>query len=442
MATLSAASRRNSGASSTSSTGSPRPSLSVSRMSSINQEEGEQSPSMDACGNNSSPITHHRFCFNTNKCLENNKIIDKNRTFGKIDENSENEIMSFRDNFVDVNGSDDKNRTRICSERSDSGISDCSSIGSSSSHGHLCQCAINTTPLLSKKYSITEDVESSFCDENLKKIYKTEIEPKKEPETVVGFETETKTSTKVNEETMGTKVDNIRKKFANLSRNIDEMDKKLETVGKKLVDIGPGKLTNAKKTEIKRVPSLKDSKASETKKSHLMQPTASSQAKIATPKSPILQRPGRESLGLTIPVSPELRTAKLSRHRSSLPPLNGGVKNNSPCVSSTVKGKSGGSLKSQTSVDSGVGGDTVSIPKTTSTKRADFVKLQQMYNAKTVSHPSNKSIVKDSAVKSTSSTSSCSRKNKDLANPVSENLKNTQSGNPNFQKTVAFWKSN
>lgn len=107
-----------------------------------------------------------------------------------------------------------------------------------------------------------------------------------------------------------------------------------------------------------------------------------------------------------------------------------------------VKGKSGGSLKSQLSVDSGVGGETASTPKTTSTKRADFVKLQQMYNAKTVSNSSSRSIVKDSAIKSTSSTSSCSRKNKDLANPVSENLKNTQSGNPNFQNTVAFWKSN
>lgn len=374
-------------------------------MSSINQEDGEQSPSMDACGNNSSPLTH-RFCFNTNKHLDFNKLTEKNRVFGKIDENSENEIINLKDNFVDANGSDDKNRSRICSERSDSGISDCSSIGSSASHGHLCQCAINTTPLLSKKYSITEDVESSFCNE---KEFKTE--PK---------EIENKISTNDEKETMGTKVDNIRKKFANLSKNIDEMDKKLETVGKKLVDIGPGKIANSKKTEIKRVPSLKESKAS---KSHLMQPTASSQAKMASPKSPILSRQTKESPGLTVPVSPDLRTARLSRNRSSLPPsnTNNAVKNNS-VVSSTAQRKSAGSLKSQTSVDSGVGVET-STPK--SSKRADFLKLQQMYNSN----------AKEACSKPTSSSLSC-KKNKEL-----ESSKKTKNGASNFQQTVAFWKS-
>lgn len=406
MATLSAASRRNSGASSNSS-GSPRPSLSVSRMSSINQEDGEHSPSMDACGNNSSPLTH-RFCFNTNKHLDCSKLTEKIRTFGKIDENTENEIINLRDNFVDSNGSDDKNRSRICSERSDSGISDCSSIGSSASHGHLCQCAVNTTPLLSKKYSITEDVESSFCSE--KEFCKTE------PDVI-----ENKTSTNDTNETMGTKVDNIRKKFANLSKNIDEMDKKLENVGKKLVDIGPGKIANSKKTEIKRVPSLKDSKAS---KSHLMQPTASSQAKITSPKSPTFSRHSDKSPGLTIPVSPELRTAKLSRNRSSLTPNNvtSSVKNNSPVLSSTAQKKSGGSLKSQISIDSGVGVET-STPK--SSARTDFARLQEMYNSK----------AKESVSKPTSSSLSC-KKNKDL-----ESSKKPKSGTSNFQQTVAFWKS-
>ncbi|KAG8337115.1 hypothetical protein J6590_031093 [Homalodisca vitripennis] len=84
MATLSAASRRNS---SGSTPPSPRPSLATSRLSSLGEEES-----------------------------------DANKT----------------------------NRARMCSERSDSGISDCSSINT---------CAAR--PLLGKKYSICEEPE---CD--------------------------------------------------------------------------------------------------------------------------------------------------------------------------------------------------------------------------------------------------------------------------------------
>lgn len=85
MVTLSAASRRNSGVSSAPT--SPRPSLSMSRMSSLSEED------------------------------------------------------------------DKTNRMRMCSERSDSGISDCSSI--------------NTRPLLGKKYSISEEscAATNLCEQ-------------------------------------------------------------------------------------------------------------------------------------------------------------------------------------------------------------------------------------------------------------------------------------
>ena len=51
-------------------------------------------------------------------------------------------------------------RSRLCSERSDSGISDCYSIAAPSAHSH-CQCP--ATLLLSKKFSISEEKET--CSE-------------------------------------------------------------------------------------------------------------------------------------------------------------------------------------------------------------------------------------------------------------------------------------
>ena len=110
MATLSAASRRNSNASSTS--GSPRPSLSgcVSRMSSLNEED-----------------------------LETNASSDTNSVFN-----------GFSESLLSKTG-----RMRVCSERSDSGISDCSSITAPSS----------AKPLLDKKFSITEEAE--LCTDKL-----------------------------------------------------------------------------------------------------------------------------------------------------------------------------------------------------------------------------------------------------------------------------------
>lgn len=365
-------------------------------MSSVNQEDAEQTSSMDVCGINSSPLT--RSSLNTNSNF---------KAFGKIDEN-EDELSQFRE--------EDKNRSRICSERSDSGISDCSSIASSASH--LCQCAISSTPLLSKKFSITEDVELNFCADS----YKTDVQP-----------TDGKQSST---NTMGTKVDDIRKKFAHLSRNIDEMDKKLENVGRELGDIGPGKFTNAKRTEIRRVPSLKDAK-----RSHLMQPTASSQGKTTTPKPQVSPRPA-----LTIPTSPELRTSKLARLRSTPSPtagsVNGNCKNNQFSVSSAAKTRKADGLKSQSSVDSGVSIDSGISSKSTAAKRADFLRLQQMYNSnKTEPSTVSKSVTKDSPTKTSSvvaSSSVCSRKSKEV--PSLENSKTSGGNSLNFQKTVAFWK--
>lgn len=56
-------------------------------------------------------------------------------------------------------------RPRLCSERSDSGISDCSSIAAPSPHSH-CQCS--ATLLLSKKFSISEEKET--CSEKLSEM--------------------------------------------------------------------------------------------------------------------------------------------------------------------------------------------------------------------------------------------------------------------------------
>lgn len=124
MATLSAATRRNSNASSTSS--SPRPSLSgccgnVSRMSSLNEEDLETAASNNARSDTNSVING----------------------FGEVTLNK-------------------CGRSRLCSERSDSGISDCSSIAAPSAHSH-CQCA--STLLMNKKFSISEEKET--CSEKL-----------------------------------------------------------------------------------------------------------------------------------------------------------------------------------------------------------------------------------------------------------------------------------
>ncbi|PSN51430.1 hypothetical protein C0J52_05456, partial [Blattella germanica] len=110
---------------------SPRPSLSgccgtVSRMSSLNEEDLEI------------PTTT-----TTNASSDTNSVLN-----------------GFSESFLSKTG-----RMRVCSERSDSGFSDCSSITAPSPQIH-CQCP--TKQLLNKKFSITEEVET--CSEKLSDI--------------------------------------------------------------------------------------------------------------------------------------------------------------------------------------------------------------------------------------------------------------------------------
>lgn len=66
--------------------------------------------------------------------------------------------MSSLETAADSECSGKSVRSRMCSERSDSGISDCSSINVPVSHQHQCQCS--KTALLNKKYSISEETET------------------------------------------------------------------------------------------------------------------------------------------------------------------------------------------------------------------------------------------------------------------------------------------
>lgn len=208
-------------------------------------EENKQNVTLDVCGTNSSLIK---------SCLSKS-MADKIKAIGPMEETQE----------ID----DGKNRSKAFSERSDSGISDCSSVASTQTSTSLA-CTANA-PLFNKKYSISEEEEI--------KLSKNETD---------SDESVTDPTSTIPKEVIDTKVDVIRKKFANLSKNIDEMDKKLENVGRKLEDIVPVKIADSKKPEIQRVPSLKDHKKPELKKSNLMQPTESSHAKITlTPKQHI-----------------------------------------------------------------------------------------------------------------------------------------------------------
>nr|CAD7199155.1 unnamed protein product [Timema douglasi] len=132
MATLSAASRRNSTANGSFASSSPRQSissssLSASRMSSLGEEDD--------------PNPHAL----TNECCVEcplNKHASNNGDTGVLNKTG---------------------RMRLCSERSDSGISDCSSIATSSSaqtlHHQCCQCS--NKHFLGKNFSISEEIELS-----------------------------------------------------------------------------------------------------------------------------------------------------------------------------------------------------------------------------------------------------------------------------------------
>ncbi|GLH01363.1 Obscurin [Gryllus bimaculatus] len=150
MATLSAASRRNSNASSTS--GSPRPSLSgggISRMSSLNEEDREALLLSDL---SSTPLV------NTTEILE-----------------CHSKYANHMNGLNSVDTSNKSGRMRLCSERSDSGIGDCSSIASSPQvHQPFCQC--HSKLLMSKKFSITEEAEYTIENQCIGDIdRKTEV---------------------------------------------------------------------------------------------------------------------------------------------------------------------------------------------------------------------------------------------------------------------------
>nr|CAD7588835.1 unnamed protein product [Timema genevievae] len=132
MATLSAASRRNSTANGSSVSSSPRQSLSSSSLSASR---------MSSLGEEDDPSPH----ILTNECCVEcplNKHASSNGDTGVLSKTG---------------------RMRLCSERSDSGISDCSSIATSSSaqtqHHQCCQCS--NKHFLGKNFSISEEIELS-----------------------------------------------------------------------------------------------------------------------------------------------------------------------------------------------------------------------------------------------------------------------------------------
>lgn len=295
----------------------------------------------------------------------------------------------------------EENQTKLFNERSDSGISDCSSVGSN----HGCQCNSANAPLLNKKYSITEQEEESKCHENKFESNNINAEP----------------SAEISKKEIETKVDVIRKKFANLSKNIDEMDKKLETVGKKLDDITSGKIKTEKRPEIKRVPSLKEHRSHESRKSSLMRPTASSQAKVTIPLKQPIDSPRLIST-ITIPESSDHKTSKPSKN--SLAPFD--EESNPHSVSfSTATNKLAATVKTSLSA----GNSSSHLKKAQPSPKIQS--LREIYNCKTTS------LVKSSNEKSKNENFSDEKKSHDI-NEKFSSIRGMRS--LNFQETVAFWK--
>lgn len=146
MATLSA-SRRNS---SNSNPSTPRQSLSgnsVPKMSSLNEEESAMATDDT---NGTCEITNGfvKIDLDTNIAKEEESIIDQT-------EETPRELLP-KNMQKTSNGNAKTVRTRACSERSDSGISDCSS--------HITSSSCTSTPLLGKKFCINEEVEYNSDD--------------------------------------------------------------------------------------------------------------------------------------------------------------------------------------------------------------------------------------------------------------------------------------
>ncbi|KAG5884433.1 hypothetical protein JTB14_024376 [Gonioctena quinquepunctata] len=150
MATLSA-SRRNS-ANSTPNT--PRTSLSgtlIPRMSSVNEEDSLHRSISSATGNSSIKAKLDEVC----KEIENLAAIE-----ATAEEDTET-CSPLRASKDVKNENNTTIKSRACTERSDSGISDCST--------HITSSSSTSTPLLSKKFCINEEVE---CP-NEEKVFST-----------------------------------------------------------------------------------------------------------------------------------------------------------------------------------------------------------------------------------------------------------------------------
>lgn len=156
MATLSA-SRRNSA---NSNPNTPRTSISgtLPRMSSLSEEASrditvklKQDEKMDRC-------------LNVKDVNQETIIQENSETDFKQPDNFPSEHNEVNDTYTplkvikDIRNENNKIRTRACSERSDSGISDCSS--------HLTSNSCTSTPLLSKKFCINEETENSHDNKN------------------------------------------------------------------------------------------------------------------------------------------------------------------------------------------------------------------------------------------------------------------------------------
>lgn len=274
-------------------------------------------------------------------------------------------------------------RLQLTSERCDSGISDCSSI----SH--------QTASHASKKNSIAEEevVDKTDIDEE---------DPKSFNE---------KSSTKFPKEEIDTRVDLIRKKFANLSKNIDEMDKKLESVGKELIDIGPGEIATTTKPEIQRVPSLKEHKIGERRRSSLLT-SADKKLEPSTKYS-------NETSTLTISSSSDSKSSQISTPKDVLKDS----KNNNKSISlPTAKNKFSEAV--QIYLDA----NKKSNQHCNSKSSANFERLQKLYNSKVAAAVNNFS------EKNETDTLCNANKSADKVTAI-RGIRSL-----NFQEAVAFWK--
>lgn len=154
MATLSA-SRRNS---SNSNPSTPRPSLSgnsVPKMSSLN-EEASATAANDT--NGTCEITNGFAKIDLDVTSDEKTDAD----IAKGEESATDQIEETSREYLPKNmqklhnGNAKSVRARACSERSDSGISDCSS--------HITSSSCTSTPLLGKKFCINEEVEDNNND--------------------------------------------------------------------------------------------------------------------------------------------------------------------------------------------------------------------------------------------------------------------------------------